>query len=276
LESYELIGSKSFITDDATLNQWKYYTGLAANGAGKKADAKAIMMSLADAGYAESGVYETLFTALIDEGNDEAAFEALAKGREIDPTNSNLLFAEINYLIKAKNYDKLQTLLKQAIEAEPDNPSVYATLGTVYNQLYKASAESGDAAASEKYFAESKSYYEQATGVDANYFGAHYSLGELYYNKAAAAITDLQALESDYSKAAMAKYDAKKAEMIGYFEEALPYFKKAEQIDPNDKNTMIAMKEIFARKDDLTTSNAFKERIAELEAGTKFDKPFFN
>lgn len=276
LESYELIGNKSFITDEAGLNQWKYYTGLAAKSSGKMDAAKSIMNSLADAGYEEVGVYETLFDVLIAEGNTDAAFVALGKGRKLDPTNSNLLFAEINYLIKEKSYDKLETLLKQAIDAEPDNPSVYATLGTVYNNLHKSSNESGDAAAADKYFTESKTYYEKASEVDPTYFGSQYSLGELYYNKAAGTITELQALESDFSKAALAKYDAKKAEMLGFFEQALPYFKKAEQLNPNDKNTMIAMKEIFARKDDLATSNQLKERIQELEGGKTFDKPFFN
>ena len=280
LASHELLtsnGKSSMIADKDGLDQWRLYTGLAVLNSGNMPAAKEIMQGLADEGYQDAGVYETLFNAYIEEGNEEKAFSALKKGREIDPTNSGLLFAEINYLIKKEDYGRLETLLKEAIAQEPDNPSVYSTLGTVYNQLYKASLEEGgDASKSEEYFNSSKSYYTQATTIDANYFSAHYSMGELYYNKAAGVIGEMQKLDGDYSKEGMAKYDAKKKQMEAYFLEALPHFKKAEQIDPSHMNTMIAMKEIFARTGDLETSDKFKARIEGLQAGKKYDKPFFN
>ena len=60
------------------------------------------------------------------------------------------------------------------------------------------------------------------------------------------------------------KYNAIKAEMDGYFKEALPYFLKAEELDPKDQNTMIALKEIYAREGQLDKSAEYKAKLEAL------------
>ncbi len=52
--------------------------------------------------------------------------------------------------------------------------------------------------------------------------------------------------------------------MDGYFDKALPYFLKAEENNPKDYNTLIALKEIYAKKNDLETSQAYKSKIDAL------------
>ena len=85
----------------------------------------------------------------------------------------------------------------------------------------------------------------------------------------------MNALADDYSKAGLKKYDALKAKMLAQFDEALPFFKQAETINPGDRNTLIALKEIFARKDDIATSNEFKSRLETLDGGGTIDASFF-
>jgi hypothetical protein len=68
-------------------------------------------------------------------------------------------------------------------------------------------------------------------------------------------------LADDYSKAGTAKYEAKKAEMNELFNLALPWFQKAETLQSNDVNTMIALKEIFARMNNFEKSNEYKAKI---------------
>ncbi|MBT8219361.1 MAG: tetratricopeptide repeat protein [Bacteroidia bacterium] len=269
-------GKTGIIADEETRDLWEYYAGLAASNTEQYDVARKHLSKLVKKGSTNGDVYKEMFNVAVAEGKEDEALGYLAKGREVDPENATLLFAEINYLIKKEEYGKLETLLKVAIEREPDNPSVYSTLGTVYNQLFKKSNDEGDKAKAKEYFDKALDYYNQALGVDSEFFNAIYSIGELYYNSAAAVITDLQALESDYSKEGLKKYEAKKEEMMTFFDSALPYFKRAEKLDPNDRNTMIAMKEIFARKGDIETSNQIKERIDKLTAGEKFEKPFFN
>jgi hypothetical protein len=63
--------------------------------------------------------------------------------------------------------------------------------------------------------------------------------------------------------------------MISEFDKALPYFKKAESINSNDQNTLIALKEIFAKKNDMKMSGEFKSRLETVQGGGKNAKSYF-
>jgi len=125
------------------------------------------------------------------------------------------------------------------------------------------------------YFSYALKYYIDALARDAKYFDAIYSIGALYYNKAATKAREMQALSNDFSSEGLKKYEYKKVEVSAEFDSALPYFKKAESINPNDVNTLVALKEIFARKDDLPTSDEFKKRLQTVQDGGKNDQSFF-
>lgn len=114
-----------------------------------------------------------------------------------------------------------------------------------------------------------ESLFMQATTKDAKNADAYYGLGAFYYNVAAKMTTILNKLADDYSKEGTKKYDAIKAEVFALFDKSLPSFKMSESLNPNDKNCLIALKEIYARKGDFDTSNEFKKRLEVLENGGK-------
>ncbi len=207
---------------------------------------------------------------IANEMEDASAFGILEEGLTKYPDSQEILFAQINHLINAQKYDELTDKLKQAIAASPDNPSVYSALGNVYMNLHQEAFSKGDAKAVD-YFNESKSYYEQASEIDPNLFDVQYSLGSLYFNKAAEVTKKMGDLPISEAK----KYDMLKAESEGLFNTALPYFKKAENLNANDINTLIALKEIFARTNDFETSGEFKKRLETVQAGGTNDSSFF-
>ena len=73
--------------------------------------------------------------------------------------------------------------------------------------------------------------------------------------------SELNKLSNDFSAAGTKKYNAIKSEMEGIFEQGLPFFQKAEELDPNDLNTMIALKEIYARKGKMDKAAEYKAKI---------------
>ena len=224
--------------------------------------------------YEKAAIYEALYKVKAEEDID-AAYKYIEEGRKLFPDDVSLLFAEINHFLRINKLNELIEKLELAIAKEPDNVSLYSTMGNVYDNLYQKEAQEGNAEKSQEYFDKALSYYKQATEKDPTYSDAVYSMGALYYNKAAAMTLELNKLAEDYSKEGLKKYEKLKDQIFSEFDEALPYFQKAEALNPNDMNTLIALKEIYARKDDLEKSNVFKERLDKVQAGETIDSSYF-
>ena len=278
LEIHEVLkenGKESLFDEEKAYNDQMFYAALAANNANMADMAMPLYEKLADAKYDKPAIYEGLYNGTFEK-DQEAAYKFLEKGRELYPDDVSLLFAEINHYLKINQLDQLIDKLKTAIDKEPDNISLYSTLGNVYDNLYQKEAKEGTPEKADEYFNSSLEYYQKALDRDPKFFDAVYSMGALYYNKAASMTTKLNELANDYSKEGIKKYDEFKGEVFKQFDMALPHFKKAEQLNPNSVNTLIALKEIYARKDDLPISTIFKERLDKVQAGEKFDSSYFN
>jgi tetratricopeptide (TPR) repeat protein len=258
-------GAESPLDDKEQYDNAVYLAALGAQGAGETEAASKMFDELAAQDYKDAAVYDGIYKANI-ESNPEKAIAALEKGRKLFPENTSLLFTEINYYLRENRLDELTDKLKTAINQEPDNVTLYSTLGNVYDNLFQRENKAGNAAKEKEYFDLALDYYNQALKIDPNYSDATYSIGALYYNSAAAMTTELIALQDDYSKAGIAKYKAKQAEINAIFDQALPYFEKADAANPNDSNTLIALKEIYAKKDDIVKSNEYKARLEALQS----------
>lgn len=267
-------GDPIFKTDEDLDNHF-YVTGFCAMIAEDNPMAIKLFSDLVDRDTEEPGVYSSLFSLLVEE-NEQKAMAVMEKGKAKFPGNTELLFAEINYYLKLGKLDELVEKLQLAIEKEPDNISLYTTLGNVYDNLFQRELEEGNNEAAGEYFASALKYYEQATDKDPNYFDAVYSIGALYYNKAAALTAELKELENDFSREGMKKFKEKETEVFKFFDQALPYFQNAEKINPNDQNTLIALREIYARKNELDMSKEFGVRLEKIAAGEPLESYFKN
>jgi tetratricopeptide (TPR) repeat protein len=267
---------KSYLDDPEQYQNQLYVAALCAQLAHMNDEAERYYMRLYEKGNAQSAVYEGLYQIKTEKGDEAAAERILKEGRQKYPNDSGLLFSEINLYLKKGELDGLIARLKQAIEQEPNNLSLYITLGSVYDNLYQREIQAKNNAKAAENFAEAKKYYEKAIEIDPKAGDAYYSLGALYYNKAAARTQDLNALpQDDYSAATIKKYQQIQKEIMALFDEALPYFQKSEALNPNDTNTLIALSEIYARKDELEMANEFKKRLEVVRGGGKNTQPYF-
>lgn len=275
--THELIkenGEASLLDAEGTLEDQMYFAGLSALSANMSLQASDLFQKLYADGYDNPLVFEAMYKLAHDE-DPEKAYGYLEAGRKKYPEDTGLLFSEINFFLEKGRLSELIDKLEQAIQKEPENVSLYATLGNVYDNLYQKEAKAGNKAQAKEYFDKALSSFDEALKVDETYFDAIYSIGALHYNNAAILVTELNELESDYSKDGLKKYEAKKAEIFQKFDDALPYFQRCEKLDPNDVNTLIALREIYARKDDLDTSDIFKERLEKVQNGGKNDSSYF-
>lgn len=268
-------GKESYLDADNKVMDEKYYTAVTGLLSEEYEVVKPLYLELAEANYDDASVYDGLYNIYTAEGNKAEALKALEAGREKYPDNTQLLFTEINYYLAEKKMDVLLEKLETAIEKEPDNPSLYATMGSVNENLYEMARDDNRPEDADKYFAEAKKYYEQALEVKPDYASAVYSLGALYFNRGAALTQQQQELSDDLSREGTAKYKALGERVAEEFGNALPYFKQAEQLDPNDINTLIALREIFARQNDYELSKEFKNRYETVSGGGKVESSYF-
>lgn len=273
-EKLKAEGEQSALDAEEDYNNQLYITGLAALNAGEPEAAGEYFKKLYEMDYAKPAIYEALYK-MEAEKDVEAAYEYLEEGRKKYPDDVSLLFAEINHFLRINKLDELITKLEQAIEKEPDNVSLYSTLGNVYDNLHQREMKEGNTEKAEEYFNKALKYYNLATEKDPTFSDAVYSIGALYYNRAAAMTQELNKYADDYSKEGLKKYEALKEQIFKEFDKALPYFQKAEALNPSDMNTLIALKEIYARKDNLEMSNEFKERLDKVQAGEEIKVSYF-
>lgn len=264
---------QSILEDPAIYNDQMYFTAVIASMAKRCKDAVPYLETLAKLDSVKA--FEPLYNCKIEMGDEAGAEKVLAEGRQKFPDDSGLLFAEINSYLKKGKLDELTDRLKQAIKQEPNNIGLYVTLGNVYDNLYQTMSKENNTAKATEYFEAAKKYYEDATAKDPKNVDAIYSIGALYYNKAAVRTQEMNALPEDFSSAGLKKLKAMRDEVMGLFDQSLPYFQRAEGINPNDVNTLIALNEIYARKEEEQLSVEFKKRLEAVKGGGKNAEPYF-
>ncbi|MBK9014886.1 MAG: hypothetical protein IPM82_12870 [Saprospiraceae bacterium] len=262
---------------DADMANHKYVVAFCASASGNKEAAGKLYKELYDAGSEEAAVYAQYFDILYQAGNKDEAWKVFEKGQAKFPASTEILFSGINAKIVEKDYDALKKMLSKAVEAEPNNPSIYAALGNVYMSLFNEEyAKDNTSAAAKGYFDEALKYFNQAISIDPKQFDAIYSIGSLYFNKAVELIKIANALPMD--KESQKKYKLLTDESKELMVLALPFFQKTEGMQPNDINTLIALSEIYARMggtSDLEKSKEFKTRLEKARAGQDVGAPYF-
>ncbi|MFV0592920.1 MAG: tetratricopeptide repeat protein [Draconibacterium sp.] len=161
------------------------------------------------------------------------------------PEDNAILTSMVDlYMKMGKNEDALK-YLEMAIEQDPTNVTYYFAKGALL----------------EKFNQEDKAVeaYLKATEVDPSFFNAYYNLGALYYNKG------VKQTEIAYAVPASdnAKYqeELKKADV--WFEKALPYMEKCQELNAEDLSTLESLKNLYYRMKAMDKYNAVLEKLGQ-------------
>lgn len=225
--------SEANATIDVVDTMTIYATALSASNGNIDDVAKAKYSQLVEMDYNNAAIYSELANIYKKEGDFEKAEEVLSLGRAKYPDNNGILIAEINILLGQGRFDEVITKLKQSIELEPDNASLYLALGDSYKEV--------------KNNEEAINYYLQALEINPDYFLALYNLGVVYYSRA----FDLNMEANDLPFDATAKYKTVMAEANDYFLKGLPYFERAYAIDSEDPDVLKALRQIYTSTQQL-------------------------
>lgn len=250
-KTYEINGPK----DTITLNN----CAVTAEHSGNFEKAKVYYQKMIDAKVGRGSSYLALFTVCLSLKDSVGASKVLKEGRIAFPNDVELLLHETDYYITSNKFQEALTNLNIALAAKPNDAVLYFARGNMYDNLANPKDANGKDLAKLKDYEDkmklAETDYKKAIELKPDYFEALYNLGVFYnnhgvaINKAADKIADQKLYKIEDEKA--------KAE----FNKAMQVLEKALQSKPKERNTMIALKQIYARLELTDKLNAINEEL---------------
>lgn len=211
---------------DSNFMTVQFYAAVAATQLGDSKLAVAALERAKNMDYRGSDVYQYLCYEY-EQAKDTVNFEkTLEEGMVKFPNEKYFLMSLINNYIYSNRNEKAIEYLNTAIAKESNNAQLYDVMGRVYETGLKD-------------FANAEKFFSKAIEVDANYTDALSNLGRVYYNQGvnkqgeANMINDSKQYQEELGKAK------------DFFKKALPYFEKAHQLKPDDREYMTALRGIY-------------------------------
>ena len=212
---------------DTIYQQYRYYQGLFATQADMHAEAIAIFEQMKDGEYEPITINQFLYQEYVQQKDTVKYVKVLQDAVTRFPGEPWFLQNLINHYIYSGQEAAAIDYLNQAIEREPNVAQ--------YHHI-KGNLEENRGA-----YEEALKEFDAALALDPTLADAVAGKGRVYYNKAvkmneeAAYIQD----NKEYKKATEA-YEAE-------FKKSLPFFEKAHQLDPDNRNYMIILKGLYYR-----------------------------
>lgn len=163
-------------------------------------------------------IYRNLVALLINQDRLEEAKTLMQDARALNPNDTDLIIAEANLYFQSGDKAKYESLIKEAVGKRPNDPVLFYNLGVV-------AAESKDVVNATK-------YYNKAIELDPKNYNAYNNMGVLLISGDVDIVNKMNKLGS--SAADNKKYDELSKQRDKNFTQAIPYFEKAYQINPND------------------------------------------
>lgn len=219
-----------------------FNAGLAAEKLGNYEDAARNYKRCAEQGYRTPETYIFTSSAYRRADQPDKALEFIKKVREENPMNKDILIELVNINLERGDNEAAQESLNEAIAADPENKQLHYVVGTVYDNL--------------KQYDNAEKAYKKALEIDPDYFDAKYNLGALFFNKGVEMVQEANSIMDDE------KYKAKQEEAKQEFEKAVPILEEAHKMDPDDRNTLLALKQLYPR---LGLTEKYEEIKKKLE-----------
>ena len=227
--------------------------------ANEKEAAKDLYLKLLKLNYKSPQVFITISDIYRQDKDSVNALRFIKMGQQLYPSDFRLFLSETNIYLTFNRTEKALNNLKFALKQDSTNSSVAFALGTIYDNLSNDTTRTTEQRAAS--FGNAVDTYKNAIRLNPDYFDAIYNLGAIYVNKAAVIEEEANKLPLD----ATAKYEQLKSEANTLLSNALPYLEKATILQPTDINTLVTLKQIYARTNQNDKVKAIQEKINELK-----------
>lgn len=231
---------------------------VSAAAANKYEDAIKYYDELLAMGYKPGEMYYLKARAYKEMGQDDKYEATIKEGRQKYPSDGILITEELNMALKAGKNEEALNNLKLAVEKDPSNKVLQYNLGTIYYNLGDYDNLKGRSPYEESYveiMKGSEAAFKKAIELDSEYFDAHYNLGALYINHAKLIQAYADELTDDKA------YNAESAKAQEWYDKSIPSLEKALELNPDDFNTLSALKDLYLYKGEMDKFNKVNEKL---------------
>ncbi|MBP5412118.1 MAG: hypothetical protein J6Y47_02550 [Bacteroidales bacterium] len=151
--------------------------------------------------------------------------------------------ASLVYMWAGEN-EKAADIMNKALEKDPNNHTLLINYGTELTN--------------QKQYAEAEKYLLKAVEMKSDDIYANYNLGNCYYNNYVDIMKNIDDILDDN------EYNKQKEIAEGLLAKARPYLEKSHQIDPKDYNTLLMLKLVYSRLNELEKLNEVNDAIKAL------------
>lgn len=226
---------------DTTYEQYKYYAAIFAVQAEMHEEAVAVLETMKDGEYEAISVNQFLYQEYVALKDTAKFVQTLQDAIVRFPGEPWFLQNLINYYIFSGQEQTAVEYLAKAIEREPNVAQYHHIKGNLDENLGNYDAALAD--------------FDEALRCDPNLADAMAGKGRVYYNQAVK-LNEAAALISD-NKAYKKALD----EMNGVFRQSLPFFEKAHEMEPENRDYMIVLKGLYYRFHDDAKYEAIVEEM---------------
>lgn len=211
---------------DSNFMTVQFYAAVAATQIGDSQAAIAALERAKSMDYKSNEVYQYLCYEY-DHAKDSVNLEkTLIEGMSKFPEESYYLLSLINNYIYSNRNEQAIEYLNAAIAKDQNNAQLYDVLGRVYETGLKD-------------FSKAEENFKKALAINPEYLESLSGLGRIYYNQGvnkqgeANMINDAKQYQEELNKAKE------------FFNSAMPYFEKAHQLKPEEREYMTALRGIY-------------------------------
>lgn len=211
---------------DSNFMTVQFYAAVAATQLGDSKTAIAALDRAKSMDYRASDIYQYLCYEY-EQAKDSVNLEkTLIEGLGKFPEESYFLLSLINNYIYSNRNEQAIEYLNAAIAKDANNAQLYDVMGRVYETGLKD-------------FAKAEEQFKKALSINPDYLESLSNLGRVYYNQG----VNKQGEANMINDAKQYQEELGKAKEL--FKQALPYFEKAHQLKPEEREYMTALRGIY-------------------------------
>lgn len=230
---------------DSTFYQ---YAGFAAYNAEERDKAVQYLLDYARVGGRNQQAVTMPALIAYEDQKFDKSLEASRAALKILPSNKDMKTVELNSLIQLQKYDEAAALLESNLKTNPNDAQGYYLLGVLNSELKKFDLAKGN--------------FESALKIDPKHFDAALALARLNYQDAKVIKDEMNALGiSAADKKKKFELDSK---YLAKLKEILPYWERAEKINPNDQNVLDGLYTIYGDLDNQEQLKRIEKRYKDL------------